>query len=147
MLEFCDTVLRDNATRAANKEPPLSYRQAKERWADAVEIYAPPVEQQATAPAPAPQPKPPAAGKKSARPGNQRAGLNTNAKAARFVVGGKTYLVCFGFNKRAGCRNTAKGCGCTNPVIPNSELAHVCNFWDTATSKFCLAAHCREANH
>jgi uncharacterized membrane protein YgcG len=37
--EFCDNVLRENALRALAKDPPLSYRQAKERWVDVTEQY------------------------------------------------------------------------------------------------------------
>jgi hypothetical protein len=39
ILEFCDTVLRDNASRAIVRDPPLSYREAKERWTDIGERY------------------------------------------------------------------------------------------------------------
>jgi hypothetical protein len=37
VADFIDKVLRENASRASAKEPPLSYREAKERWADTLE--------------------------------------------------------------------------------------------------------------
>jgi hypothetical protein len=39
ITEFCDSVLRENASRAVGREPPFSFRQAKERWGDVVERY------------------------------------------------------------------------------------------------------------
>jgi hypothetical protein len=41
ITEFCDSVLRENASRAVGRLPPLSFRQAKERWADVAERYGP----------------------------------------------------------------------------------------------------------
>jgi hypothetical protein len=40
VMEFCDSVMRENASRAVVKDPPLSARDVKERWADMVERYA-----------------------------------------------------------------------------------------------------------
>jgi hypothetical protein len=39
MAEVCDAVLRENASRAVSRDPPLSFRQAKERWVDMAERY------------------------------------------------------------------------------------------------------------
>lgn len=79
------------------------------------------------------------------QPNQQRAGNQANAKSARHVLAGKTYMVCFAYNKKTGCRNATKGCGCDigNGVI----FAHVCNYWDRTANKFCLAAHVRENSH
>ena len=40
VLEFCDSLMRDNACRAVVKEAPLSFRRAKEKWADMAERHA-----------------------------------------------------------------------------------------------------------
>ncbi len=37
VTDYVDSILRENASRAVAREPPLTYREAKERWNDAVE--------------------------------------------------------------------------------------------------------------
>jgi len=37
IVDFCDSLLRDNACRALVMDPPLSFRRAKEKWADLAE--------------------------------------------------------------------------------------------------------------
>ena len=39
VVEFCDSLMRDNACRAVVKETPLSFRRAKEKWADMAERF------------------------------------------------------------------------------------------------------------
>ena len=39
ILQFCDSLLRDNACRAVVREPGLSFRRAKEKWSDLVERF------------------------------------------------------------------------------------------------------------
>ena len=37
MEDFCDTVLRENSSRAIREKAPLSFRQCKDRWRDCME--------------------------------------------------------------------------------------------------------------
>ena len=146
----------------------LSFRQAKERWADTVERY------------PAGDSSPAMAKQGGqgggARGGNnkkQRGGFNGgfgnfgrgggnsgggggsgaaarggayfNAKLARLNVGNMSYPVCFDFNKQGGCNKPPKGCGCEDGR--GGYYAHVCNHQDSATKNFCLAQHSRYGNH
>lgn len=81
----------------------------------------------------------------SVQPSAPRTGQAAMEKKARFTSAGKIFQVCFAYNKRTGCKNAAKGCGC-DPGFGDG-FAHVCNHWDITTNKFCLVTHCREANH
>jgi hypothetical protein len=171
-VEFCDTVLRENAIRALVKDPPLSFRQAKERWADVTERYASNVFA--------------ARGQVTANNGRQaggggqfgggqfgsggqaggsgqnvrgfgggaaaggggngggRAGFQNRNRNARVFVGGKSYPVCFDYN-RASCNRKPAGCGCED--AKGVVFAHACNYWNFTTAKFCLASHTRVGNH
>jgi len=170
VIEFCDTVLRENANRAVVKKTPLSFRQVKERWADTTERY------------PA-RDSSPAVGKQGGQGGGARGGHNNNkkqrggfsgglgnfgrgggnsggggssggaarggayfnAKLARLNVGNMSYPVCFDFNKQGGCNKPPKGCGCEDGR--GGYYAHVCNHQDSTTKNFCLAQHSRYGNH
>jgi len=147
MLDFCDTVLRENASRAIEKETPLSFREAKERWMELAERCQPPSGGQG-----------PAANSNGNRPGaggarrdgtSNLTGLNRGGTAARSgvcktIINGQSTPVCFHFN-RGACRRTAKGAGCDDGR--NGIYAHVCNYWDGPNNKFCLAQHARMGNH
>jgi hypothetical protein len=163
--EFCDTVLRENALRALAKDPPLSYRQAKERWVDVTEQYTSNLfgfrdnRQDARQFGATAQP---GAGRGSAGGGNNnlptfgrgaaqqggagrgRGGIQSRNRNARIVISGKSYPVCFDFN-RASCNRKQSGCGCED--AKGSVFAHACNYYNYNNSKFCLAAHTRVGNH
>jgi hypothetical protein len=173
VTEFCDTVLRDNAIRALVKDPPLSFRQAKERWCDVTERYAGSVSgggarQDFRAAAGGG-----AVGSGQARGGfvgggfgrggavgggggagsgavgggnngGGRAGFQNRNRNARVVIGGKSFPVCFDFN-RASCNRKPSGCGCED--VKGNIFAHVCNYYNFSASKFCLARHTRLGNH
>jgi len=148
MVEFCDGVLRENACRAVEREPPLSFREAKERWADIAERVGAGGQQYHQV----------AAGKASRGGGNggvQRGGSNSGGgqlragaaargRTARFVSGGASYAVCFSYN-RGNCSRPAKSCGCDDGR--GGVFAHVCNYFDVATNKYCLQNHPRDGNH
>jgi hypothetical protein len=165
--EFCDTVLRENAIRALAKDPPLSFRQAKERWVDVTEQYTSSLfsfrdgrqdsrqsgnNNQA------------GGGRGSGNNGNSgssgfgrgaaqqggtgfgrgRGGVQSRNRNARIVVGGKSYPVCFDYN-RASCNRKQAGCGCED--VKGNIFAHACNYYNYTSAKFCLAAHTRVGNH
>jgi len=164
MVEFCDGVLRENACRAVEKEPPLSFREAKERWSDLTERLVPlqtPVQQQHQGGA--------GRGNRGAASGSSgrggfsggfgggfggggggqagpapRGGAAVRGRGARFNTGGSSHAVCFNYN-RGNCGRPPKGCGCDDGR--GGAFAHVCNFFDIATGKFCLLQHPRTGNH
>ena len=156
IVEFCDTVLRDNASRALVKDPPLAFRRTKEKWSDLAEKYP-------TAPSAASfqDGKGNSAGSNRGRGGGNsgssptrggagggggRGGNQFKGKVARFFSAGVAYPVCFDFNRQGGCtKRTAKGCGCDDGR--GGVYAHVCNFMDTSSGKWCLAQHGRIGNH
>jgi len=154
MVEFCDGVLRENACRAVEKEPPLSYREAKERWSDLTERISPMQVTQQHA-----QPGGGGRGNRGAATGGSnrggfggggtggpliRGGAAVRGRGARFNTGGSSHAVCFNYN-RGNCSRPPKGCGCDDGR--GGAFAHVCNFFDTATSRFCLLQHPRAGNH
>jgi len=151
LVEFCDGVLRENACRAVEKEPPLSFREAKERWTDIAErVGSGHTFQQH-------QPTASRGGRGGSSGGLQRggtgggssgssfrAGAAARGRTARYTTGGASYAVCFSFN-RGNCSRPPKGCGCDDGR--GGTFAHVCNFFDSATNKYCLQSHQREGNH
>jgi hypothetical protein len=155
--EFCDAVLRENASRAVGREPPLSFRQAKERWADIAERY---------------YPLHGRAGRQDGRglggggvgsgggggsggssggggggAGGQpaaRGGALAKNRSARYLLAGRSYAVCFDYN-RGVCNRKPSGCGCEDSK--GIVYAHVCNFYYNVANKHCLAQHARVGNH
>jgi hypothetical protein len=167
VTEFCDTVLRDNAIRALARDPPLSFRQAKERWGDVTERYAGNIF--GGGGGGARQDLRQASGGAGAAGGGQqrgggfgggagfgrgggaagggvggRGGLQRGNRNARLVVGGKSFPVCFDYN-RASCNRKLSGCGCED--AKGSIFAHACNYYNFSAAKFCLAKHTRVGNH
>jgi len=171
MVEFCDGVLRENACRAVEQEVPLSFRQAKERWADTTERIA--------------SLNPAGNGQNSSMQGQQnfggrghnrggsaggqmrgggshsggshggggpgasgnslfRGGAAARGRGARLQQGSNSFAVCFNFN-RGNCGRPPKGVGCDDGR--GGEFAHVCNQFDLPTGKYCLQAHARVGNH
>jgi hypothetical protein len=170
VTEFCDTVLRDNAIRALAKDSPLSFRQAKERWADVTERYEANIFGGGGGGARQDLRQVPvgagAAGGGQQRGGGfgggsgfgfgrgggaegggggvARGGLQRGNRNARLVVGGKSFPVCFDYN-RASCNRNLSGCGCED--AKGTVFAHACNYYNFAAAKFCLAKHTRVGNH
>ncbi len=138
VTDFIDKVLRENASRASARDPPLSYREAKERWHDVLEKRA----GYGAKPAPSQnrdgftQQR---AGQNSAR--RTRAGTLMRGRDAKTAAG---EAVCFHFNRKSGCSRQKKGIGCEDSR--GVAYAHVCNY-ETGNGKFCLAAHARANAH
>jgi hypothetical protein len=146
MCEFCDLILRENASRAVMRDAPLSFRQAKERWGDVTERYGPPAGRQRPDNRPVGGQGGAGAGQQpqQQQPQAAKGGVLARSRAARFVMAGRNYGVCFDFN-RGACNRKPSGCGCEDSkgVI----FAHVCNFWLAGAGKHCLAHHTRVGNH
>jgi len=164
LVEFCDGVLRENACRAVEQDTNLSYRQAKERWADIAERVG-------TSGNTSGQQNDQQAGQSSnsssnrggrggfggrnagpaGRGGGQtgpsggfRGGAAARGRAARLQQGAISYAVCFNFN-RGNCGRVQKGVGCDDGR--GGVFAHVCNHFDITTGKYCLLQHSRDGNH
>jgi hypothetical protein len=141
IAEFCDGVLRENASRAVGRLPPLSFRQAKERWTDAVERFVPAGRavrdggkgQQGFG-----------GGGGGGAGGKQPGGNAARSRGAKFMFNGKLVGVCFDFN-RGACNRKAAACGCEDRK--GIVYAHVCNFFVTNANKYCLAGHPRVGSH
>ena len=145
LVEFVDAVLRENASRAVVKDTPLSFRQVKERWADTAE------KQSLSA----------AGGNQSGRSGQAdskkggggpqsgsgqaKGGAQSRTRVARWFQGGQSYGVCFNFNRGGVCSRKPGVVGCEDGR--GGQFAHVCNFLDPGSNKFCLAKHSRVGNH
>jgi len=139
VLDFCDSVLRENASRAVEQDPPLTFREAKERWAELAERG---VGSGGGGPTNQNRRRDNIADGRAA--GNTRGGAAAKSKVCRLVSGGQSVPVCFLYNRNT-CKRTTKGSGCDDGR--GGVFAHVCNFWDSATNKFCLKTHPREGNH
>jgi hypothetical protein len=143
VTDFIDSMLRESASRAVAKEPPLTFREGKERWTENMEKRA------------AFMQKP--AGRQEQRQngggGGRGAGRGRGASSG-LVRGGSImkgrgakhqgHSVCYHFNRAGGCSRTKKGSGCDNGN--GGEYAHVCNH-KTSPGVFCLASHSRAAAH
>jgi hypothetical protein len=134
IAEFCDGVLRENASRAVGRLPPLSFRQAKERWGDVAERYGPLVRggggdsrQQV----------------QGAGGGQRNGGGQVRSRAAKHLWAGKQYAVCYEYNK-GSCSRKPSGCGCEERGV---VYAHVCNYFLNNLNRHCLAKHPRVGNH
>jgi len=159
MTDFCDAVLRENVCRAVERDTPLSFREAKERWTELAEranMVAAPNQvggggHQGGNNGPTAATGP---GKHSQRKdglsdgnrmgGGQKGGMAMRSRTCRFLSGGQSWPVCFQYN-RGGCKRTTKGAGCDDGR--SGIFAHVCNFWDSQANKYCLATHPRDKNH
>jgi hypothetical protein len=138
IAEFCDGVMRKNASRAVGQLPPLSFRQAKERWGDVTERYMP-----ASRPARADNNRGQQFGGGGGA-GGKAGGNAVRNRGVRYQFGGRQFGVCFDFN-RGTCNRKASGCGCEDKK--GVVYAHVCNYFLTSSSKYCLASHPRVGNH
>jgi hypothetical protein len=145
VVDFIDAIFRETASRAAAGDVPLTYRQMRERWTDAIE-------------------------KKNAfqlrtggrndggRQDGSRQQTSRDGGSARGRGGGapskggtapqsrgakyQGHNVCYHYNRPSGCKRAVKGTGCDNGN--NGEYAHVCNF-EKAPGVYCLQQHSRSA--
>jgi hypothetical protein len=164
VTDYVDSILRENASRAVGREPPLTYREAKERWNEAIEKRSSFTHRAGWG---QDSNNNNSQGQGSGQPGGRgrgargrggrgastgaatgggagggaaRAGAQLRGRGAKFNGNN----VCYHFNNSTGCRRTAKGAGCDNGN--GGEYAHVCNF-ETSPGNYCLAAHPRTGNH
>ena len=148
VCEFFDLVMLDNSHRAALGEVPLDFKEAKERWEDVLcrnDLRVTSASQERSSGASV-------SSRDKGRSGNNNnASSNSKAKGAPGATSarpkpsfsGKQF--CYDFNRKTGCRRTQATSGCKDSK--GTEYAHVCNFYDSTSSKYCYAAHSREANH
>ena len=146
LTEFVDVVLRENASRAVVKEVPLSFRQVKERWGDVVEklVLSGSGGSQGGKSSQLDGRK---SGGGGAQGGGRQAkgGVQVKARVARLFQGGSSYGVCFDYNRGGVCNRKPGVVGCEDGR--GGQFAHVCNFLDPGSNKFCLAKHSRVGNH
>ena len=145
LVEFVDAVLRENASRAVVKDTPLSFRQVKERWADTAE------KQSLSA----------AGGNQSGRSGqadSKKGGGDRRVGVARQKEersrgqgwqdgsrGGRAMASASTSTGGGVCSRKPGVVGCEDGR--GGQFAHVCNFLDPGSNKFCLAKHSRVGNH
>ena len=158
VTDFVDKVLRENASRASAKEPPLTYREARERWADTLEKRA----GYGARPGSAAHnqqrdghsnnhggnggPSGNSGGNRGGGNSNrgnqrQRGGIQARTLNARTTAGEP---VCFLYNRKSGCPRPKKNQGCED--ARGNGYIHVCNY-ETGPGKYCLATHARHAAH
>ncbi len=146
VTDFIDAILRETASRAAAGETPLTFRQMRERWTDAIEKKN------------AFQLRAGAKNDFSKQDGTKHQARGGGSSGARGRGGGSQprsgiarqgggakfqgHNVCYHYNRPSGCKRAAKGTGCDNGN--NGEYAHVCNF-EKPTGGYCLQQHSRSA--
>ena len=165
--KFFEDCAKENCSRAARREPPLSYEQARARWVRCVAAMFPQygiaaVSQQMAAMGGGGRPG--AGGRSgtggSGKQGNQQLNQHSNAMGVGVSsgvtkAGGTKYTparfqglpVCFGYNSTAGCRRTTPGAAVTSCTDGKTHFAHVCNYFLKATGAHCLASHPKVGNH
>jgi len=130
-----DSILRETASKAVAREPPLSLREMRERWNDLVEKRN------------AFQLR--SGGRFDNSSGKQDGGRQVTRGGGARGRGGSAatrsgpapqsrgakyqgHNVCYHFNRPSGCKRPVKGTGCDNGN--NGEYAHVCNFRQASTA-------------
>ena len=146
LTEFVDVVLRENASRAVVKDVPLSFRQVKERWGDVVEklVLSGSGGSQGGKSSQLDGRKSGGGGAQGGG-GQAKGGVQVKARVARLFQGGSSYGVCFDYNRGGVCNRKPGVVGCEDGR--GGQFAHVCNFLDPGSNKFCLAKHSRVGNH
>jgi hypothetical protein len=149
--DFIDTFFRENARRALAREPPLTAREAKERWTELMEKRAAFYPRQGRKQAAMPSGGGGGVGRSDSRGrggGGKRGGGNSKPRGGSMNNGRGAKLngdsVCYHYNRASGCNRTPKGVGCCNGN--GGVYAHVCNF-ETGQGSYCLAKHPRAGNH
>ena len=146
LTEFVDVVLRENASRAVVKDVPLSFRQVKERWGDVVEklVLSGSGGSQGGKSSQLDGRKSGGGGAQGGG-GQAKGGVQVKARVARLFQGGSSYGVCFDYNRGGVCNRKPGVVGCEDGR--GGQFAHVCNFLDPGSNKFCLAKRSRVGNH
>jgi hypothetical protein len=160
VCEFFDSVMLDNASRAARREAPVTVKEAKEKWADTIEKFdvqliskldsrpggekggggeskKGPRARAGTSGAGGPSGS--TGNNWKAKPGKKLGGGGTDDRA-KCMFNGKR--VCYLYNHVKGCHRAKNSDGCTDS---KQEFAHVCNHGENG--KYCYGPHCREVVH
>jgi hypothetical protein len=148
VTEFVDNFLRENARRAVTRDPPLSAKEAKDRWTEAVskkaafypKSFRPDYRQEVKrggGRGGGASGGVSSRGGRGAKNGTQtRGGSQWKGKGAMY----QGHRVCYQYNKPVGCSRPKKGTGCDNGN--GGEFAHVCN-QETGKDTYCLGQHAR----
>jgi len=150
---FIDGFFRENARRTLAMDPPLSVRQAKESWNEAIEkraaFYPRDAKKADGARNDGGQDGYRSDGSRGRGGGKRGGGSSTGSQRGGAYQRGKGAKlngdsVCYHFNRAAGCSRTLKGAGCDNGN--GGVYAHACNF-ETAPGTYCLDKHPKAGNH
>ncbi len=165
--QFFEDAVRENCSRAARRDPPMSYEQAKARWMRCLTALYPQfglavVGQQLAGMGAGQKIAGTAGASKHANNSSShtRIGTGTGPTSAtsgnrQVGPGGPRYTparyqglpVCFGFNSAAGCRRLGAGATATTCSDGKTHFAHVCNYFLKAYNAHCLAQHSKIGNH
>jgi len=141
LCEYIDGFFRENARRALAKDPPLTRREARDRWNEMMEKRSAYLPRSATRQEPPRHDNGRGRGRKRGGGSNPpRGGTQTRGNGAKF----NGDSVCYHYNRAAGCTRTAKGVGCDNGT--GGIYAHVCNF-ESSRGVYCLSKHPKVGNH
>ena len=149
---FFAEVVRENCGRAVRREVPMVYKEAKEKWNQIVENYVPQADRVSNLGS-----RGAAGGGNSGQGGNGGGGKasggqknsgkgHSKLRPNRPIAMVQGIQVCYGFNEQKGCqRPLVRANVCKD--VKNNSFAHVCNWWENGTGKYCLQAHPRTGNH
>jgi len=144
IADVVDEILRTNSSRAVASEPPLSFRECRERWKDAAERRHGSSTQQGNQRKGGERQGNMSGGRDRFRAADSKSGRIPNRggqQAKAKVLKYKGNLICFLYNKATGCNRPRKFGGCDDGR--NGVYAHVCNYED-AGGKPCYQQHCSE---
>lgn len=141
--DFIDLMLRESASRAVVKDAPLSFREGKERWADALEKRAVFLQrsggrffEKASGQHHTQSNRGRGGANRGRGTGGNRGGALQRGRGAKF----QGHSVCYHYNRASGCSRPTKGTGCDNGN--GGEYAHVCNH-EISPGVYCLQAHAK----
>jgi hypothetical protein len=149
---FFAEVVRENCGRAVRREVPLGYKEAKEKWTQILENYVPQADRVSMLGSKGNSAANGTSGLGPGSGGNKNSSQKNSGKSFsklrpnRPIAMVQGMQVCYGYNDQKGCqRQMVRPNVCKDGK--NNTFAHVCNWWDNGTSKYCLQAHPRTANH
>jgi len=148
VTDFIDGAFRENARRALARDPPLSAREAKERWTEALEKRAAFYQRSGGRADSNGREGQRNDGNNRGRGGGKRGGSTAGARGGNQVRSKTAKFngdnVCYHFNRASGCTRPSKGAGCDNGS--GGVFAHVC-IQETSPGVYCLAKHPKAGNH
>jgi len=156
--KFFEEAVKENCNRAARREPPMSYEQAKARWVRFITNLYPQLSMAAASHQAAAMggQKSSGGGSGAGRSGGANSSGTSSGRSGQTSQrpGQKQYTparhmgmpVCFGYNSPAGCRRQG-GTAAATCTDGKTHFAHVCNYFDRTKNAHCLAQHPRVNNH